>query len=100
VRSERINPEDYDAVQGHSAPVVLLDVRAPGEYEQGAIPGSVNIPLPQLRERIVELQRDHRIVVNCASGWRSAVATSYLNAKGFAATDLRGGYDAWARVAA
>jgi hydroxyacylglutathione hydrolase len=98
IASERVDAEEFDAVS--SAPVILLDVRGPGEYETGAIPGAINIPLPELRMRVDELQRDHRVVVNCASGWRSAVATSYLNANGFSASDLRGGYQAWAKVAA
>jgi hydroxyacylglutathione hydrolase len=77
---------------------VLLDVRGPGEYQDGAIPGTVNIPLPQLAVRLAEIPLASTVLVNCQGGWRSGVATSFLNAHGFTAVDLRGGYQAWSSV--
>lgn len=77
--------------------VVLVDIRNPGEVEQGRIPGSVNIPLAQLRARLDLLPTDKVIVVHCAGGWRSSVAASLLRAEGFDNVwDLIGGYNAWA----
>lgn len=96
--TDRIEAEDVDSQRDSGDRVVFLDVRGPGEYEGGAIPDSINIPLPELRARIDELTRDSRLVVNCASGWRSSVATSYLLANGFDASDVRGGYQAWAKL--
>ncbi len=96
--TERIEATDVEAQR--ASDVVFLDVRGPGEYEDGAIPGSINIPLPQLGSRIDELSRDSRLVVNCASGWRSGVATSYLLANGFGAADVRGGYQAYEKMVA
>ncbi len=98
--TDRIDTEQFEAERNSAAPMVLLDVRGPGEYADGAIPGSVNVPLPELRRRLGEIDHDTRILVNCAGGWRSGVATSFLNANGFAAVDLRGGYQAWAAAAA
>ncbi|CAM3769050.1 MBL fold metallo-hydrolase [Smaragdicoccus niigatensis] len=78
--------------------VTLVDIRNPGERENGAyIPGALPIPLAQLRTRAAELATDKPIVVHCAGGWRSSVAASLLRAQGFAdASDLIGGYNAWA----
>ncbi|HEX4443116.1 MAG TPA: MBL fold metallo-hydrolase [Galbitalea sp.] len=97
--NERINAEDVEQ-QRADDDTVFVDVRGPGEYEDGAIAGSINIPLPELAARVDELSRDTRLVINCAGGWRSGVATSYLKANGFTASDVRGGYDGYAKVAA
>jgi hydroxyacylglutathione hydrolase len=79
--------------------VTLIDVRNPGERELGAIPGSLNIPLAQLRVRLDEVPADKPIVVHCAGGWRSSVAASLLRANGFnEVSDLAGGYAAWAQA--
>jgi rhodanese-related sulfurtransferase len=98
-RGSRIDADEYDA-QRRDDSVVLLDVRGPGEYADGAMEGTVNVPLPELAARIDELDRGSRFVVNCAGGWRSGVATSYLTANGFDASDVRGGYSALSKVSA
>ena len=77
---------------------VVLDVRNAGEREEGAIPGTQHIPLAELPQRHDELPADKRIVVHCASGWRSSVAASALKALGYTdVADVAGGYNAWAR---
>ena len=77
--------------------VTLVDIRNPGERENGAIPGAIHIPLAQLRTRMGELPADKALVLHCAGGWRSSVAASLLRANGFQqVSDLRGGYNAWA----
>lgn len=74
----------------------VVDVRQPGEAEAGAIPKSVNIPLPQLNSRIDELDPGRPTVVYCAGGYRSSIGASRLAAAGFAdVSDLIGGYTAW-----
>lgn len=76
--------------------VQLLDVRNPGETEQGTIPGAVVIPLGALPARVDELDPAKRTVVYCQSGVRSAVGASWLRTKGFTdVADVVGGYDAW-----
>ncbi len=76
--------------------VTLIDVRNPGEREEGAIDGSLHIPLPQLGERVDEIPRDKPIVVHCRGGWRSCVAASLLRSRGHnEISDLIGGYEAW-----
>jgi len=71
---------------------VILDVREPGEHRAGAIPGAVNIPLGQLRERLEELPREREIQVTCAVGQRAYYACRVLRQQGFRAKLLSGGY--------
>ncbi|MGV0791398.1 MBL fold metallo-hydrolase [Mycolicibacterium sp. XJ1819] len=77
--------------------VAVIDIRNPGEREAGAIPGSLHIPLAQLRLRMGDVPTGKPVVVHCAGGWRSSVAASLLRANGFEqVADLLGGYDEWA----
>ena len=77
--------------------LVVIDVRNGGETELGMLPGARNIPLPALLQTIPELDPNVPIVVNCAGGYRSSVASSLLKAHGFTdVSDLIGGYNAWA----
>ena len=79
--------------------VTLIDIRNPGELDNGTIPDAIPIPLAQLRVRVNELPTDKPIVVHCAGGWRSSVAASLLRAQGFRqVSDLAGGYNEWASV--
>ena len=73
----------------------LLDVRDPDEYGQGHVPGANNIPLPELRQRLVELPRDREIRLYCAGGQRSYYATRLLAQHGFRARNLPGGYQTY-----
>jgi hydroxyacylglutathione hydrolase len=71
-------------------------VRSSAERAEGCIPGSVHIPLAELRTRLGELERTQPLVVHCQAGARSAIATSVLLAAGFADVEnLRGGLNAW-----
>ncbi|WP_304106111.1 rhodanese-like domain-containing protein [Mycolicibacterium bacteremicum] len=94
----RITVAALDALLADDA-VTLIDVRNPGEREDGAIPTSVHVPLAQLRLRAAEVPTDKPIVVHCAGGWRSSVAASLLRANGIEqVSDLLGGYHAWANA--
>jgi glyoxylase-like metal-dependent hydrolase (beta-lactamase superfamily II)/rhodanese-related sulfurtransferase len=80
--------------------LVLLDVRGPGERDQGYVEGSAHIPLGQLRDRIGELEPARPVVIYCAGGYRSSIAASLLRSSGFAdVSDLIGGYQGWLAAA-
>jgi len=69
----------------------LLDVRMPVELVVESVPGAVNIPLPQLRDRLAELPRDREIHVICRSAQRAHYATRILLQNGFQAKSISGG---------
>ncbi|MDT8404554.1 SUMF1/EgtB/PvdO family nonheme iron enzyme [Sulfuriflexus sp.] len=73
---------------------VWLDVRAPNEYKQSAIPASHNFPLSILRSNAERLKKSRKYVVYCDSGKRSSVAAFLLTQRGFEAYVLAGGYTA------
>lgn len=62
---------------------ILLDVRTKGEYKQGNISNSINIPLDSLSSSLSKLKKDQTIIVVCASGMRSKSAVSILKKNGF-----------------
>src|SRR5437764_3511178 len=77
---------------------VVLDVREPDEYEQGALPGALHIPRGNLESNIESrvLDKDAPIVVYCAGGTRSAFAADTLAQLGY--TDIvsvAGGFNKW-----
>ncbi|MGL4831743.1 MAG: FAD-dependent oxidoreductase, partial [Propionibacteriaceae bacterium] len=72
----------------------VLDVRTPGEFANGSIPGSVNIPVDELRERISELPEGN-IIITCAVGIRGHIASRILTAEGRVSKNLDGGYKTW-----
>jgi rhodanese-related sulfurtransferase len=78
-----------------SADSFVLDVREPGEVAAGSIPGSVNIPLGQLRSRLHELPRDKAVLITCAVGQRGYYACRILTQYGFDARNLSGGYSTY-----
>jgi hydroxyacylglutathione hydrolase len=78
--------------------VQIVDVRSPDEWRRGHLQGAIHIPLAALPDRIGELDASAPIVLHCKGGGRSAIATSFLQARGIAnVSDLVGGYDAWVK---
>ncbi len=62
---------------------IIVDVRTPGEFSGGHIKGSKNIPLNILSTKIEEIKKlDKPVIACCASGMRSAQATSILKSNG------------------
>lgn len=77
----------------------IVDVRSPGEYGTGHLPGAHNIPLDRLDEAADTLKAAAArapLLVVCASGARSAKGCAQLAAQGVEATALDGGTSAWA----
>ncbi|MEU7347955.1 rhodanese-like domain-containing protein [Streptomyces bacillaris] len=79
--------------------LTVIDVRTPGEYAAGHLPGALNIPLDHIQRALPDI-RDaaHRkdVLVVCASGARSENACKILAENGIATTTLSGGTGAWA----
>lgn len=76
----------------------LLDVRGPEEYATGHIKGGVNLPLPELRQRLSELDKEQSYIVSCASGQRSYIAERLLKQSGFKVKNLDGAFGLYSQV--
>jgi len=77
---------------------LLLDVREPDEYEQGAIPDSLHIPRGNLESNVESrvTDRDQPMVVMCAGGVRSAFAADTLQQLGYTdVVSMEGGFNRW-----
>ncbi|HEX6433867.1 MAG TPA: rhodanese-like domain-containing protein [Gemmatimonadales bacterium] len=76
--------------------LVVLDVRDPGEWKAGHIPGSRNIPVARLEQQLGDLPRRGTLVVHCQTGPRAALAASLLRARGFGDVQLfSSGFAEW-----
>ena len=89
-----------DELRAQLAPggaVQLLDVRRPGEYADGHVPGAVHIPLDRLTQGSAALDRSRPLAIICASGYRSSVAGSLLQSQGWKGPlyNVVGGTSAW-----
>jgi rhodanese-related sulfurtransferase len=81
--------------------VAIIDVREPGEFQSGHIPGATLIPVNSVFARKDELPKDKKIVFVCAVGQRSALAAELAAAAGLPAESLYtldGGTDAWRKA--
>ena len=83
--------EDLEALPEDGS-VTRLDVRTVEEYRRGHIEGFVNIPVDELRERLLELDPQKPAYVICQSGLRSYIACRILAQKGFDCYNFSGGY--------
>ena len=97
---ERIREVDTSEAAAEVAEVgtVVIDVREPDEYEQGALPGAVHIPRGHLESQVEGRIPDRyaHIVVYCAGGTRSAFAADTLTQLGYAdVASMAGGFNKW-----
>lgn len=73
----------------------VLDVRSPDEWQKGHIPGAIHIFLPEVPEKLAELNKDKPVAVYCDSGYRASLATSLLKPAGFDVHNVPGSWQAW-----
>ena len=94
--TERVTAADIAEEVATPQPPLVLDIRTAREWHTEHIPGSLNIPLNHLPERVADLPRDRRIAVHCAGGYRSSIAASILHQHGFTnLEEMAGGIAAW-----
>ena len=81
--------------------VMLIDTRTPEEFSFGTIPGAVNIPLDEMRDRLSEIPADKPVVLFCAVGLRGYLAQRILIGRGYRNTaNLIGGYKTYSAAVA
>jgi rhodanese-related sulfurtransferase len=81
----------------------VIDARTPAEYESGHFPGSVSIPLEQMKMRMAEIPKDKFIVVHCTTGGRGEIGYRMLREEGYSVKFLNaececsttGKYEIW-----
>lgn len=91
-KTENVHWHEIEKLQQEGT--VVVDVRTDTENQAGAIPGSILIPVNDLRQRIEEL-RGKEVVVHCAVGQRGHTAVQLLAGHGIKAKNLSGGYTTW-----
>lgn len=88
ILSGKMNPLYWREMQkADLTKVMLIDVRTPDEFALGTIPGAVNIPLDDLRERLSEIPADRPLWLFCGIGLRGYLASNIL--KGYGYKDVR-----------
>lgn len=84
ILSGKMNPLYWREMQAaDTAKVTLVDVRTPDEFSLGSIPGAINVPLDDLRERYREIPEDKPVYVFCGVGLRGYLASNILKGLGY-----------------
>ncbi len=96
VLQKRVQPFYWPEIQALSNEDYLLDVRTVEEFSKGSIPGAVNIPLDEIRQRLNEIPVDKTVYLFCQVGMRGYLASRILMQHGFGdVRSLSGGYRLW-----
>ncbi|MDD9376123.1 rhodanese-like domain-containing protein [Streptomyces sp. ZAF1911] len=96
--SSRTTLLDVSQAHARHAEFRIVDVRTPGEYASGHLPGAVNIPLDRIGRSLPELREAaeaQELLLVCTSGTRSQNVARTLAGHGIAATSLTGGTASW-----
>lgn len=88
-----VTPEVAKAMISDGAQII--DVRFEEEYQESFIPGSLLMPLPELRSHISTLDKDQEYLILCAVGMRASAATLLLRQKNIKARYIEGGIKTW-----
>jgi glyoxylase-like metal-dependent hydrolase (beta-lactamase superfamily II)/rhodanese-related sulfurtransferase len=95
-RTEQIDVNELHERLAEDRALQLIDVRRPAEWQAGHVGNAVHVPLHRLEELAGSLDPERPVAVICRSGYRSSIATSLLERKGFRnLTNVVGGMDAW-----
>ena len=95
-----LNGKSFKEAYASSTGAVLLDVRTPGEFSSGTIPGAQNADMmsPVFMQYISTLDKNVEYFVFCRSGARSAEACRAMNEIGLKVSNLSGGIGSWPRT--
>ena len=97
--AEFINPVDLNEKLNSDDRPFVIDVRSSDEYNEGHVPGAVNIPIDVLSNRLTEIPKERQIVPYCnmrhRGNSRGERAAQYLLENGFKAIAIDGGFVDW-----
>jgi pyruvate/2-oxoglutarate dehydrogenase complex dihydrolipoamide dehydrogenase (E3) component/rhodanese-related sulfurtransferase len=89
----------WDQIKDITSQDVLIDVRRIDEFEKGNIENAINIPVDEIRDRLVEIPKDKKIYIYCEAGLRGYLAQRILSQNGYTQVkNLSGGYQLWHAV--
>jgi len=95
-KTERLSAPFAAELLASGEPPLAVDVRSSREREQKFIAGSLGMPLNHLVENIGMLPKDRPLLMYCAGGYRSSIAASLLQRKGFEhVSEIAGGLAGW-----
>lgn len=97
--AQTVSVDTFATYLKQNPPPQLIDVRTPGEFGEGHLPGAVNInsQRPDFTQALTALDKNKPVLVYCLGGGRSKVAAEKLREMGYTdVRDLRGGYLKWA----
>jgi rhodanese-related sulfurtransferase len=95
----QISVKDLSGLLNSQMDLQVIDVRQPGEYNNGHVPSAINAPLGRVGERASEFNSNRKTAVICAGGFRSSAATSVLERLGFKnLLNVLGGTGAWIKA--
>src|SRR5437773_8876152 len=96
---ERIGQMSVHELNERKDSLQVIDVRSPGEWRRGRVPGALHIYVPELGSRTGELDRNKPTAVYCGSGYRASIATSILKQQGFNELwNVPGSWEAWKKA--
>jgi rhodanese-related sulfurtransferase len=89
--------DDVCELVKRQAPMVLLDVRQPEEWDEVRIEGATLVPLGELLDELpkLSLPKDRQVICICRSGRRSGMAAEFLRSQGYPALNMEGGLRQW-----
>lgn len=90
----RMRFEEFDLAEAMQQGTIV-DVRTTAEHQSSHIPGATSLPYTRLKEQMGKVPRSSRLFVHCASGYRAALASSFLRAQGFDVVHVDGAYSSF-----
>src|SRR6059058_6646498 len=96
---ERIGQTSVHELNEKKSSLQVVDVRGPGEWKKGHVPGARHIFVPELGNRVGELDRNKPTAIYCGSGYRASIAASILKPAGFKELwNVPGSWEAWKKA--
>jgi rhodanese-related sulfurtransferase len=92
---EEVSADEVELMRLNGEVASIIDVRESDEFEEGHIPGAVNISVNSIQSQLEKIDKIKEHILVCHAGVRSAFAAEILSASGFQVKNMTGGMLAW-----